>query len=352
MESRISVLISAYADRAPVEVDPMAMTRLAAAGRGGSRPHRIEFGTPGVMIGVALLLLAILVSIVGGAVGGVRPFLREPEDVLSERAFVEPFRGVAPTGTVPSTPEAGGLVLSFNARLSGRLDGDHFRMWLFADGRLIWKSDLEGVGRANPAFGATPPTTAVIEQRLTPEGVSLMLSQVLASARVLGPAQNDEAGGGIAARPGVQWGVIALGGEGGRLSEATWTDPRLPLRLADPSSWLPPSAWADARIGGFVPTGYAMCARDDGLPEAVRAMVMTYGTETNGTELTGRPWQPDGCHLVPLDVARQIVEALDAAGLKSYISFGFLHYNDPTRVGELLRFLPVLPHGEVVCNCG
>jgi hypothetical protein len=173
-----------------------------------------------------------------------------------------------------------------------------------------------------------------------------MLSQVRASARVLGPAQNDEAGGGIAARPGVLWGVIALGGEGGRLSEATWTDPSLPLRLADPASWLPPSAWEDSRIGGFVPAGYALCL-EDGLPETVEAMIVNNATAVTGPQLPGHPWQPEGCYMVPLEITPAVVAALEAAALRPSISYGILHYQD-----DRFRFLPVLPHGEVICNCG
>jgi hypothetical protein len=366
MESRIAVLIAAYADQAPTGVDPIGMARLAAGSKGATSGWS-GVAAPSRALLVAIIALAVLASLVSGAfIVGAGPFRPDPADILTERAFVEPFTGVPPEGTVPSAPATGELVLSFDGRVS-RFGGDHFRMWLFADGRLIWKSDLEGAGEMNPAFGTAPPTTAFIEQRLTPEGVRLMRSLALASGRVDGPVDYKvllpKSGPGIHT-----YGSAALGGTGGELSRLTWSDPRLPERLADPGSWLPSSAWADRRIGGFVPAEYAVCVGLDRawsdhterelarLPLAVQALVTSSDTATKGTELTGKPWQPDGCAIVSLHVGRQIVASLEAAGGGTDDPYGMVRHvirDEPTSTGDVfLDLWPILPHGEVVCNCG
>jgi hypothetical protein len=366
LEARVTALIGAYADRAPTDVEPLDMARLASGSRSDTAGW-FGVGVPKRALVFAVVALALLASIVSGAlIVGAGPFRPDPVDILTERAFVESFTGLPPVDAVPSTPETGGLVLSFDGRVS-RLHGDHFRMWLFGDGRLIWKSDLEGSGEKNPAFGTTPPTTAFIEQRLTPEGVSLMRSMALASGRVEGPLEYSirlpRGGPGI-----ITYGSAVLGGTAGVLSRLTWTDHRLPERLADPGSWLPSSAWADRRIGGFVPAEYAVCVGLDEswsdhterdlarLPVAVQALVMSSETVTKGTELAGKPWQPDGCSIVSLDVGRQIVASLEAAGHTTDLRYGMNSHairDEPISTEEIrLELLPILPHGEVACNCG
>jgi hypothetical protein len=366
LEARVAALVSAYADLAPTDVDPMGMARLAAGSR-GAPPRWFGVGVPIRALVFAIVALALLASIVAGAlVVGAGPFRREPIDVLTERAFVEPFTGLPPEGAAPSTPDTGELVISFDGRVS-RFGGDHFRTWLFADGRLIWQSALEGNGEANPAFGTTPPTTAFIEQRLTSQGVSVVRSLALASGRVEGPVDYSvllPRGG-----PGLHtYGSAALGGTGGELSRLTWSDPRLPERLADPGSWLPSSAWADRRIGGFVPAEYAVCVGLDRswsdhterelarLPAAVQALVTSTDTVTKGTELTGKRWQPDGCSIVSPDVAREIGASLEAAGHTTDLRYGMNSYairDERAPTEELtVELLPILPHGEVACNCG
>jgi hypothetical protein len=74
----------------------------------------------------------------------------------------EGFVGVPPDGATPSTPESGELVLSYWG-LPG--DGRELRAFLYADGRLIWDRDRRGF----------------LDQRLTPEGVELLLSEFIST---------------------------------------------------------------------------------------------------------------------------------------------------------------------------
>jgi hypothetical protein len=226
---------------------------------------------------------------------------------------------------------------------------DFHRMWLYADGRLIWKSEVgaEAVPVAHARFGSSTPTTAVIEQRLTPAGVDLMRAEVLASARVLGVASPRDDG--ISWNlPGVLWGGLTIG-NGDRPLDAEWSDPGLPLRLAHPGSWLPADAWADRRIGGFVPSRYAVCVEPTGvdiLTEPTKELLRSKAT-----------WVADPrCpYRLPTEDARAVVATLDATAFQPDRTFG-LRYR---LVGELpgsadgfVEVLPVVPSGDVVCNCG
>jgi hypothetical protein len=354
LEDRVRVLIEAYAERAPTDVDPMAVTRLAAAGRRERAAVLPRFGPTGLRLGFALLVVVLLVMIVGTVfIAGGMPHLRDREGDPIERGFVEPFLGLPAAGAMPSTPETGELVFSFDGRVDN-LGGDFYRMWVYADGRLIWKSNLEGSGRANPAFGASGPTTAVIEQRLTPLGVELLRSEVMSTARILSPARVGED---LTEwrRPGVIWGGMAIGA-GDQILAATWSDPRLPGRLADPGSWLPASAWADQRIGGFVPARYAVCSWQlDGHPPVAQSQLEEALGMRTKDELLSRstpradPSRPECSLEVATEDARAIVEAVDAAGLRPDRGTP-LRYSFP--MGGVLELLPILPNGDTVCNCG
>lgn len=352
IEARIAALISTYADRAPIDVDPIAMTRLAAAASARRGWHVAGFVLAGRGLAFILLLTALLITIVAGAlVAGGQLSRRNPEDLLTQRGFIEPFIGVPPEGAAPSIPETGELVFSFGGRVNA-LAGDLHLLWLYGDGRLIWKSNLEGT--PNGAFGSTEPTIAIIEQRLTREGVELLRSEVMRTAtdlRPVGVGEDTTAGG----RPGVLWGGLTIGDEN-QLFAASWSDRLLPGRLANPAAWLPPGAWADQRIGGHVPTRYAVCGvilTESGpvdhlprilpqLPNAVERLLRDKGAAVTGPG-------PSNCFEVRTDDARAIVSALDAARFPRRAP----DYPDYAIGPDVLTLWPILPHGEVPCvTCG
>jgi hypothetical protein len=302
-ESRIAALISAYADHAPIDVEPVAMTRLAAA---SSRRRWWLAGSGPTYRGLALVLLigVLLISMVAGAlIAGAEPFRRDPEKILTERGFVEPYVGLPPEGAQPSTPETGDVIFSFTGRVRS-IGLDAHWMQLYADGRLIWHRNLDGItDEGRLAFGASELTTAVIEQRLTPEGVQLLRTAVIA--------------GGLDRGLGVGPGLCCWGGllfrDGQHLVQMTWSDPLLPGLLANPASWLPPTAWADQRVGGYVPRQYAICGA---VPDALARLPGT-ARDLILASATGRILQVEGaeCHLVPTGAAREIAAALEAAGI-------------------------------------
>ncbi|HJS25912.1 MAG TPA: hypothetical protein VJ913_02155, partial [Actinomycetota bacterium] len=128
--------------------------------------------------------------------GETGPTETGPEGDPSTVGFVG---GLPPEGVPPSEPLRGELVMKDLSTPPGTWW--HHR--LYADGRLIWASEIAGGG----------PTVSVwIEQRLTPEGVELLRS-----------------------------GSVEFG----------WP--------ADPGRYLPASAWDDPELRPYVPSRYAVC---------------------------------------------------------------------------------------------
>ena len=183
--------------------------------------------------------------------------------------------GLPPEGATPSTPRRGALVLSF---FFGHTfsDGGRFQVEMYADGRLIsWRFvdnvDIEQRGR--------------VEQRLTPEGVELVRSEVIST----GLFDHDLPH--LASEYGLYFGQIDVR-NGDRLVRVTWGDccghaesakarqrptpeqasalQRLDERLADPTSWLPASAWEDPEIKPYVASRYSVCY-EEGAPQQLGA---------------------------------------------------------------------------------
>ena len=79
---------------------------------------------------------------------------------------------------------------------------DVHAMWVYDDGRLIWKRNLDSSKADESVFGAIGPTTGLLEQRLTPEGIQLLRSEALTPDAMIG----DNWGHGL----GVDWGAVSL----------------------------------------------------------------------------------------------------------------------------------------------
>jgi hypothetical protein len=267
--------------------------------------------------------------------------------------------GLAPKGAKPSTPKRGELILGF---MFGHTPGDpgRFRVHLYADGRLI----SERLGE-----GQTEASTGYLEQRLTPQGVELVRSEVLST----GLFDRDRS---LINAHGLHFGDIQVR-NGGRLIRVAWGDigpkpetvtvaspedvsalKRLDARLADPASWLPASAWEDRQIRPYVPSRYSVCYEADsstgldrllsllpaGAEDLLRAKDRTKGEYTSGRASITQYW----CSHVTTDEAHTLAKAFEEAGSAGREDVFGLMYNfrppgrsDPT---ISVSFAPILPH--------
>jgi hypothetical protein len=231
---------------------------------------------------VALAAAALVVAVgTASAIGSVRDF-------ILDRGFI----GLPPDGATPSAPESGELILRWNGDSAthattdprGFFNAPFVAARVYADGRMIWWRD------GQVPEGANEHMSGYLEQRLTPEGVELLRSEVvglLDRSRTLletepfvddpisgpfgglalfVPLAHGSGHGSVEVRNGdrlvrLQWlhsdaeafeGTIATPGQLADLR-------RIDALLTDPASVLPASAWAAREVRAYVPSHYAVC---------------------------------------------------------------------------------------------
>ncbi len=300
-----------------------------------------------------------------------------------------------PAGATPSSPEHGELVLYVDGE-GIAADRALTRMYLYADGRLIWLRE-----------GDLPPGATghnIFEQRLTPEGAELMRSEVIASGlfdRVdpedmipPGSTQSPDVGyvngkadpdplpfeGAVEVSNGERFVRRGFGGwyQNGYTIMTAEQEHALELldaRLADPASWLPASAWADQEIRVYVPSTYRVCyggtketiERDrllHAIPGPVQEllearvaertrdfnMYVSFSDWVKGVQITGY------CSEVTTEEARDVVRGLGEGGFEREDPLATFEYifSVPDPVGTAALWIdPYLPHGEAICiPCG
>jgi hypothetical protein len=266
------------------------------------------------------------------------------------------FIGVPPEGATPSTPERGELVLSYWSSPT--------RMWLYADGRLIW------VRHGDFPYGANTRSTGYLEQRLTPEGAELMRSEVLSTGLFEQDLEHrirvaeDDVRGSIGVRNGKRLVRIEYS-PGGFTELSPEQDAALVTlhgRLADPASWLPASAWDDSEVRAYVPSAFALCfdwGRDrigtdqllDLLPGPAADLLRTKHLTSEFAV---------HCYEVATEEARALADIFDEAGYRDadpnsapYVLAYSVSAPDPINDEIPFSFEPVLPHGDWTCSpCG
>ncbi len=278
------------------------------------------------------------------------------------------FIGLPPEAARPSTPKNGKLIIAYYgdapAKIiwTSRTWGRNFA-WVYADGRLIW------VREDDRPYGANHISTGFLEQRLTPEGVELLRSEVMATG-VLGPRPT------VGSKPAghstiqVRDGGRLLGAVIGQVSPRD--DRELAALFTDPASWLPASAWEDREIRAYVPSRFQVCygAR----PKAIeRSRLLTLMPTPAATLLRPRSAVRRGvdyCSAMTTDDARALAEALADGGLKrspgaQILGYGFevpgpkvidpaFPDDGPVPNTVSISFAPYLPHGEAIgcTTCG
>ncbi len=327
-------------------------------------------------------LVVVLATVILVAVGAASAIAMRA--VFLDKGFI----GLPPVGATPSSPASGELEIFYwvtgdPGNKPG--DGPRIEAWVYADGRLIslrYGSDLPE--SANPLF------TGFLEQRLTPEGVELLRSEVASTGvfdhdRVLvtdgGPRLVDFRHGDRfvqvatvpeCTNPDTPCMTDEVSGETKATSEQANALNRLNARLAEPTSWLPESAWADRDVRAYVSSKYAVCYSGwppDQQVERSRLMALLPPATRDALgdaalrqgPLFGAPgnFRPsyEYCADLTTDEARAVAVALDDAGLERGGNTYQLQYRieaPGSSPGEAaVWFEPYLPHGEIVCTvCG
>jgi hypothetical protein len=341
------------------EVPDLPMADLVKRRDRKRRNQRIAAGVVGIAVFVAAIWVVTSVSsldrsetsvVPGGDVTGpaVSPG-PEPGPQPDPYGAVDDFGFIVlpPEGATPSSPENGNLVLYFSGRgiAAGRA---LTHIFVYADGRLIWSRE------GQLPQGANEPNTGFFEQRLTPEGVELMRSEVISS----GLFECDDllcrkqglpfmVGGDSNADPLAFWGEIVVVNDGDQLGRlfgwnylpsegdviATPEQENalaiLDARLTNPASWLPASAWADQEIRAYVPSRYKVCyggfetetiERErvlNALPGPAEELLRAEDAEPNGVGgQFGQPRVTIYCSDLPTEDARVVIRALDEAGVE------------------------------------
>jgi hypothetical protein len=318
------------------------------------------------VVGIAVFLAAVWIVTTGGPFDLSKPAVSGP--LPSERVG---FIGLPPKGAPPSTPEHGELVLSL---YGGTTDGPRSKIFVYADGRLIWQRE------ANLPYGANASSTGFLEQRLSPEGVELLRSEVV-STRLF----DDDLTVDIA-KPIPAYNAIQVR-NGDRLVRVTYhhdrgvdrlataeqesTILRLDARLADPASWLPASAWKDRRIKAYVPSTFQVCygpaanihVRENRILSLFPAPAEDLLRAAPETHVSNDPG-PFGCRDMTTEAARALAQVLNDAGFDRdpFLNMWVLDYAfvpsvaivpGPIENTVTIAFEPYLPHGEAICSpCG
>jgi hypothetical protein len=335
------------------------------------RKHRNQRIAAGV-VGIAVFVAALLVVASGGPFDRTQAPAGEGATTGPTGSTAAPphpvgvgLLGLPPEGATPSAPERGKLVLAFTFGHTGG-DPGRFGLHVYADGRVIWQRLGDRIGGGNDF------STGLIEQRLTPEGVDLVLAEVLSTGlfdrdRDLGLAPRIHYGG-VEVRDGdrvvhLTWGDAGFE-KGSDPMETTPTPERvralerLDVRLEDLSSWLPASAWEDPAFKAYVPSMYQVCYNGqdeplersrilDLLPAPAADVLRSLDTTQRGRFHGAFRPVPFWCSVVTTDQARGLVEILEDAAASVLDPGGpvFSFYRPnliPVEVN--IGFDPLLPH--------
>jgi hypothetical protein len=221
---------------------------------------------------------------------------------------------------------------------------------VYADGRLIWHRYRDDPKGANAVW------TGFLEQRLTPEGVELLRSEVVSLGRPRDEPPGDH--------PLSDIRVLHEGRLVRLEPDRFW---EIVTRVQDPESWLPASAWEDKEIRAYVPSRYQVCleSRDlSQLPAPAQNLMSDAPHDESLVEITeGTPEAPQRgqvriyCAGLTTDQARALDGALVDAGIeRDSVIDGYRGRPDPWSLtyridsGGYISVEPYLPHGEVYCQ--
>ena len=336
---------------------------------------------------ILALAAAMLIVVVGTA------------SALAFGAFIldQGFLGLAPEGATPSTPEEGELVLHYLGRSASHAKGHAgsplVQLWVYADGRMIW-SEESGISSKPPPEGANEQLSGYLEQRLTPEGIELMRSQVadlFDGARdavetfpsddgPLSSPSDDRLELSIADPLGsdLLWGFVRIREDdhllGLQWSRAGWAPARIHgltatreqvvdlLRidalLTDRASVLPPSAWAERKIRAYVPSHYATCLYSPTMDRSQLLSLLPRGAADLLRDKSARRENAfaGNCSKLTIQEAREVASALSGfeKGFRGARLVYWLREGEHSpETTPMLFFEQYFHHGQITCSaCG
>jgi hypothetical protein len=349
---------------------------------GRRRSRRIVAGAVAVAVFVASIW-----AVTRGDVVDRAPSPAEPGDTLPDPEPDSGPRGielvVPPAGAEPSAPAHGTLVLSYVGRPAvlspdtGMSGEPLYRLFVYEDGRVLW-DHVESDSQLPLATSGY--STGLIEQRLTPEGLRLLLDEVRSSGLLDGTLR-------LISGESFHWGSIRFFGDDGprrlfvstsltiswlsgdaaaRYEDATPEQAGalelLTARLADLDGWLPDGAWADPVPRAYVASRYSVCvhvadptsppSQDHLLPPPVdpAEIVALLPQEAQAILAKDRVRDAAGCYVLPLDRARTLSEmlALELDRWKPTTQISYV-FEMPARFGWPMAFVnfgAITPHGE------
>jgi hypothetical protein len=349
---------------------------------------------------VALAVAVLVAAVAAAAYGTVRV-------LFLDRGFI----GLPPVGATPSAPESGELVLHWEGNSAtharphprGFLLAPLVRAWVYADGRMIW-SWTKMAGRIPE--GANELTSGYLEQRLTPEGIELLRSEVArlfdrsrtlletfpsdhdprlrccSGLALFVPGDYGSDFGSVEVRHGdrlvrLQWRDI--GTKNSPKFEGTIATPeqlsalrRVDALLTDPASVLPSSAWAVREVRAYVPSHYEVCIDTSPPKDASQLLSLLPARaadvlrDKSRTRLDGDVFDAARnvvlgrsvtyCSKLTTEEAREVAEPFSGFDPDPH-QWGRLAYRLSEAVNNLnpttIWFEPYFPHGQVTCSaCG
>jgi hypothetical protein len=283
--------------------------------------------------------------------------------VVSALVLVARHDATEPQVPAVSPPATGDLIVSLWSHPTADPNSHNVHANLYADGRYL---------------RATESSTGWLEQRLTPEGVELLRSEISSSGLFDQPVSDTvDQPGSVAPTRGV---IRVIDGDtpievhccwGPEYEQ--WTEfGHLLARLSDPESWLPPNAWADLETTPYVASWYEICLSYADLaeqpiePSQVVSVLPAPARDpldsarqrtevTLNAERVDAPQTRKIVHCVDVDAndAHRFIAALDEPSNERLGQSFFYSFEADFVVGPIdVRVWPYLPHGEADCGCG
>jgi len=249
------------------------------------------------------------------------------------------FAGFPPEGVKASTPTTGTLLIRLFRAGRGRpgpvrgLRLSANTTWnVYSDGRIIWQKWTASGDATVVPEGARRLDTGYVEQLLTPHGVQLLLSKILATGLFEQDLMLDVGKHQATANHGVRRGdrMVTVNALPSRdidpllreqFTKATPAQTRalgwIEKLLANPARSLPTSVWADRQIRAFVPARY-VAGFDRSLPDISKL------SSPAGKALSQhKPLMRNGCQVMTTGKARALLQAFVEAGLSPSENFAF-----------------------------